>query len=95
MAQPSTLFSPADDGEPQRGHSTGILPASHLRGMIQRGKIRSLREIEDAQIQRAVVGFLLVCPGDEARTELARLRKAAPDRVREAELLMGLSQGNR
>lgn len=50
---------------------------------------------EDAQIQRAVVGFLLVCPGDEARTELARLRKAAPDRVREAELLMGLSQGNR
>lgn len=59
MAQPSTLFSPADDGEPQRGHSTGILPASHLRGMIQRGRIRSLREIEDGQVQPASLDLRL------------------------------------
>jgi dCTP deaminase len=59
MAQPSTLFSPADDGEPQRGHSTGILPASHLRGMIQRGRIRALREIEDGQIQPASLDLRL------------------------------------
>lgn len=59
MAQPSTLFSPADDGEPQRGHSTGILPASHLRGLIQRGRIRSLREIEDGQIQPASLDLRL------------------------------------
>jgi dCTP deaminase len=59
MAQSSTLFSPSDDGEPQRGHSTGILPASHLRGLIQRGRIRSLREIEEGQIQPASLDLRL------------------------------------
>ena len=59
MAQPSTLFTPADDGDIQRGHSTGILPASHLRGMIQRGRIQALREFEDVQIQPASLDLRL------------------------------------
>ncbi len=60
MAQPSTLFTPAaDDGDLQRGHSTGILPASHLRGMIQRGRIQALKEFEDAQIQPASLDLRL------------------------------------
>lgn len=59
MAQPSTLFTPNDDGEIQRGHSTGILPASHLRGMIQRGRIQSLKEFEDVQIQPASLDLRL------------------------------------
>ncbi len=59
MAQPSTLFTPADDGDLQRGHSTGILPASHLRGMIQRGRIQALKEFEDVQIQPASLDLRL------------------------------------
>ncbi|MEQ1867041.1 MAG: 2'-deoxycytidine 5'-triphosphate deaminase [Alphaproteobacteria bacterium] len=59
MAQPSTLFTPADDGDIQRGHSTGILPASHLRGMIQRGRIQALKDIDDAQIQPASLDLRL------------------------------------
>lgn len=59
MAQPSTLFTPADDSDLQRGHSTGILPASHLRGMIQRGRIQALKEFEDVQIQPASLDLRL------------------------------------
>lgn len=59
MAQPSTLFTPSDDGESARGHSTGILPASHLRGMIQRGRLQALKDIEDAQIQPASLDLRL------------------------------------
>jgi dCTP deaminase len=59
MAQPSTLFTPPDDGESARGHSTGILPASHLRGMIQRGRLQSLKEIEEGQIQPASLDLRL------------------------------------
>lgn len=59
MAQPSTLFTPTDDAEAARGHSTGILPASHLRGMIQRGRIQALKDVEDAQIQPASLDLRL------------------------------------
>jgi dCTP deaminase len=59
MAQASTLFTPADDAEGARGHSTGILPASHLRGMIQRGRLQALKDIEDAQIQPASLDLRL------------------------------------
>jgi dCTP deaminase len=60
MAQSSTLFQASDDAaESARGHSTGILPASHLRGMIQRGRIQALRDIEDAQIQPASLDLRL------------------------------------
>ncbi|MBP6011260.1 MAG: 2'-deoxycytidine 5'-triphosphate deaminase [Alphaproteobacteria bacterium] len=59
MAQSSTLFTPSDDGESTRGHSTGILPASHLRGMIQRGRLQALKDIEDAQIQPASLDLRL------------------------------------
>jgi dCTP deaminase len=59
MAQPSTLFTPGDDAESARGHSTGILPASHLRGMIQRGRLQALKDIEEGQIQPASLDLRL------------------------------------
>jgi hypothetical protein len=40
---------------------------------------------EDAAIQRAIVGFLLVCPTPEAKTALAELRQRRPQRVAELE----------
>ena len=58
MAQ--TLFNIDDDGaEHSRGHSTGILPASHLRGMMQRGRLVALKEIEESQIQPASLDLRL------------------------------------
>src|SRR5262245_37433402 len=59
MAQPSTLFSAPDDAENARGFSTGILPASQLRAMIQRGRLKAMKEIEDAQIQPASLDLRL------------------------------------
>src|SRR5215470_13123277 len=59
MAQSSTLFTPADDAAEARGFSTGILPAAHLRGLIQRGRLQSLKEIEEAQIQPASLDLRL------------------------------------
>lgn len=60
MAQNSTLFTQPDDtGELARGHSTGILPASHLRAMMHRGRLQALREIEDNQIQPASLDLRL------------------------------------
>ncbi len=50
---------PEDTAEANRGHSTGILPASHLRGMIHRGRIQALTPIEDAQIQPASLDLRL------------------------------------
>lgn len=40
---------------------------------------------EDAATERAIVGFLLVCPTADARAALARLRDQAPQRVAEAQ----------
>jgi len=55
-----TLFDINDDaGEPTRGHSTGILPASQLRAMMQRGRLVALREIEESQVQPASLGLRL------------------------------------
>jgi dCTP deaminase len=60
MAQNSTLFTPPDDaGDPARGHSTGILPASSLRAMIHRGRLQALKDIEEAQIQPASLDLRL------------------------------------
>ena len=60
MVQDGRLFSSPDDvADERRGHSTGILPASHLRGMIHRGRIQALTEIEDAQIQPASLDLRL------------------------------------
>jgi dCTP deaminase len=60
MAQGSTLFNAPDDAaENARGYSTGILPASHLRGMIQRGRLKAIKDIEDAQIQPASLDLRL------------------------------------
>ena len=58
MAQ--TLFNIDDDGaEHSRGHSTGILPASQLRAMMQRGRLVALKEIEEGQIQPASLDLRL------------------------------------
>lgn len=60
MVQGSTLFNNSDDAaENARGHSTGILPAAHLRGMILRGRLQALKDIEDAQIQPASLDLRL------------------------------------
>jgi len=60
MVQEGPLFGgPEDSAEANRGHSTGILPASHLRGMIHRGRIQALTPIEDAQIQPASLDLRL------------------------------------
>src|ERR1700690_2049064 len=60
MVQEGPLFGGADDsGEGARGHSTGILPASHLRAMIHRGRIQALTPIDDAQIQPASLDLRL------------------------------------
>jgi len=60
MVQERRLFSsPEDTAEERRGHSTGILPASHLRGMIHRGRIQALNPIDDAQIQPASLDLRL------------------------------------
>lgn len=60
MVQEGPLFGgPEDTAEANRGHSTGILPASHLRGMIHRGRIQALTPIEDAQIQPASLDLRL------------------------------------
>jgi dCTP deaminase len=55
-----TLFNIDDDGaEHSRGHSTGILPASQLRAMMQRGRLVALKEIEEGQIQPASLDLRL------------------------------------
>ena len=60
MVQAGQLFTTPDEGaDERRGHSTGILPASHLRAMIHRGRIQALSEIEDAQIQPASLDLRL------------------------------------
>jgi hypothetical protein len=60
-----TLFDINDDaGEPVRGHSTGILPASQLRAMMQRGRLVALREIEESQI---LTSGLAASPGASGR----------------------------
>ena len=60
MVQEGPLFGGAEDAaEANRGHSTGILPASHLRAMIHRGRILALTPIEDAQIQPASLDLRL------------------------------------
>src|SRR5258706_14457230 len=60
MVQEGPLFGSSDDvAEERRGHSTGILPASHLRGMIHRGRIQALTPIDDAQIQPASLDLRL------------------------------------
>ena len=40
---------------------------------------------DDAPTRRAVVGYLLACPNEDARRELSRLRRQSPERVAEAE----------
>lgn len=58
MAQ--TLFNIDDDGaEHSRGHSTGILPASQLRAMMQRGRLVAIKDIEEGQIQPASLDLRL------------------------------------
>lgn len=47
---------------------------------------------EDRAIQRAVIGFLLHCPLDEARAALAALRRRCPERVEAAERSLQLPQ---
>src|SRR5262245_18766609 len=59
MAQGSSLFNGDDAAENARGHSTGILPAAHLRRMIARGRLQALRDIEEAQIQPASLDLRL------------------------------------
>lgn len=55
-----TLFNINDDGaEHSRGHSTGILPASQLRAMMQRGRLVAIKEIEETQIQPASLDLRL------------------------------------
>jgi hypothetical protein len=45
---------------------------------------------DDATLDRAVVGYLLVCPRPEATAALRRLREAAPQRIAEAERYLAL-----
>ena len=60
MDMAKTLFNIDDDGaEHSRGHSTGILPASQLRAMMQRGRLVALKEIEEGQIQPASLDLRL------------------------------------
>jgi dCTP deaminase len=60
MGMAQTLFNIDDDGaEHSRGHSTGILPASQLRAMMQRGRLVALKEIEEGQIQPASLDLRL------------------------------------
>jgi dCTP deaminase len=59
MVQGSTLFNPTDEAADARGFSTGILPASHLRGMIHRGRLQAIKDIEEAQIQPASLDLRL------------------------------------
>src|SRR5262245_4189417 len=60
MAQTSNLFTQTDEAaESARGHSTGILPASQLRAMIHRGRLQSVKPIEEAQIQPASLDLRL------------------------------------
>jgi hypothetical protein len=40
---------------------------------------------DDAPTRRAIVGFLLACPGDKAKAALNQLRQAAPQAVADAE----------
>ena len=55
-----SLFNTPEDGaEIARGHSTGILPASQLRLMIQRGRLQALKGIDEAQIQPASLDLRL------------------------------------
>ncbi len=45
--------------------------------------------------ERAIIGFLLVCPAPEAVRELGRLRQIAPERVAEAEKAVSAGIGSR
>lgn len=53
------------------------------------------KDYEAAGIKRAIVGYLLVCPGEPAAKHLDRLRRLDPKTVADAEKSISLFGGNR